>query len=671
MKVLTVPGRARHSKFGQDPAGTEQEIFDCTWESTKEDRQEPEEAERKISVFRFALFRNCRGHGFLSPLPLRLRLKRPFINSNSTVHKEKEMVDFRKALLLLAVLVFVSGIASAQALNCTLNGGAPPLLRAEGVAEEVGQAFITCQGGTPTASGQALPRINVRLFTNGYNITSKLIAVGSATASEATLLIDDPAPAAQVWASFPTPPQAPGCVAPYTGASCGNMFFAHQVSGNAQAIEWRDIPFDPPGTTTVRTLRFVNIRVNAALATGGNVTSLIPPPVNIFVSITGTLTLPITSPFLAVGYIQNGLRFSATAANFNQCASPLAWNTSSNPLPLPSTLPSGTASFTASFVELFPNAFRVRGGTGSTIPYGAPYQNDLTQIYNTESMFWGGVPGSGAYLNSGAGQATQATRLRLTFSGIPSGVNIAVPQTVTSGSGTTLTLLASPVDGSTASANGLVSLTGGAGAAVYEVTTANPGVTETLNVPVVIWYSGLPSLGSGTVSGSYAPLSTVDVASSTAPVPRFYQNPTATTAFTIVACETRLLFPFLTSIPGWDTGIAISNTTVDPFNTAAQTGTCTLFFYGTPGNTSQTSATIPAGGQLLMTLSGGNSAQNLNPVTGFTGYMIARCNFQYAHGYAFISDLGANKFAQGYLALILGSGLTTRYAGNASEALSQ
>jgi hypothetical protein len=556
------------------------------------------------------------------------------------------MVDFRKAILLLAVLVFATGIVSAQALNCMLNGGAPPLLRAEGVAEEVGQAFITCTGGAPTTPGQPLPRINVRLFTNGYNITSKLVLTGG-IASEATLLIDDPPPGAQVWASFPTPPQFPACAAPYTGSACGNMFFAHQVAGNPQAVEWRDIPFDPPGTGT-RVLRFVNIRVNAALATGGNVTSLIPPPVNIFVSITGTLTLPITSPFLAVGYIQNGLRFTVTSTTFTQCGS--------------------GGSFTARFIEQFPNAFRVRGAPNPPFPY----QNDLTQIYNTESMFWGGVPGSGAYLASTAGQATQATRLRIAFTGIPSGVNISVPTSITSGVGTTATLVPVGTDGSTAdTTTGAVTLTGGAGAAVYEVTAGNPGATETIPVSVSVTYTGLPALGSGSVLGSFAPISTTDVASATAPVPRFYQNPTATSAFTIVACETRLLFPFLTSIPGWDTGIAISNTTVDPFNTPAQSGACTLFFYGTPSNTSQTSASIPAGGQLLMTLSNGNSTQNLSPLTGFTGYMIARCNFQYAHGYAFISDLGANKFAQGYIALVMGGGLTSRYSANAAEALDQ
>jgi hypothetical protein len=33
--------------------------------------------------------------------------------------------------------------------------------------------------------------------------------------------------------------------------------------------------------------------------------------------------------------------------------------------------------------------------------------------------------------------------------------------------------------------------------------------------------------------------------------------------------------------------------------------------------------------------------------------MIASCNFQYAHGFAFISDLGASRVAEGYLALVM------------------
>jgi hypothetical protein len=33
--------------------------------------------------------------------------------------------------------------------------------------------------------------------------------------------------------------------------------------------------------------------------------------------------------------------------------------------------------------------------------------------------------------------------------------------------------------------------------------------------------------------------------------------------------------------------------------------------------------------------------------------MIAQCRFQYAHGFAFISDVGARNLAMGYLALII------------------
>jgi hypothetical protein len=38
---------------------------------------------------------------------------------------------------------------------------------------------------------------------------------------------------------------------------------------------------------------------------------------------------------------------------------------------------------------------------------------------------------------------------------------------------------------------------------------------------------------------------------------------------------------------------------------------------------------------------------------GFQGYIIAQCRFRFAHGFAFISDYGNNKTAQGYLALIM------------------
>ena len=46
------------------------------------------------------------------------------------------------------------------------------------------------------------------------------------------------------------------------------------------------------------------------------------------------------------------------------------------------------------------------------------------------------------------------------------------------------------------------------------------------------------------------------------------------------------------------------------------------------------------------------------PTPGFQGYMIAVCNFRYAHGFAYISDVGAQKLAHGYLALVLDNAST-------------
>jgi len=530
-------------------------------------------------------------------------LKRPFINSNSTVHKEKEMVSFRKGILLLALLVFAAGFASAQfgPLNCTLNGGAPPLLRAEGLAEEVGQAFIQCTGGNPFQPAI----INVRVFTPGYNVTSRLLSNGKL---EAALLIDDP---------------APGTVD--VGA---NAFFADPVPGNAQAVEWKNITFTPPGTAGVtRTLRMVNIRVNASAAG----LTVVPTPVNLLVSVTGSLTLPLSSPFLVVGYIQKSLEVSVTGADLSQCEPP-------------------SAPVKVIFKELIPNAWRTRGATTA--------QNNLQQIYNTESMYWDTTPTDWP---ADAGVATQATQLQVKFSNLPSGVGIGTVTPVVTGSSTPTTFTSS-VSGTT------ITLT--------VDTNADVGASETLTVSVAITYpsSGLPGIGTGSVAGSYAPTSTVITPIAT-PVPRFTDTGAASDALTINPCETRLLFPFVTSISGWDTGIAISNTSKDPFGTGEQSGSCTLYFYGQPSDSNQTtSVDIAAGQQMLMTLSGGNSAQGLNAVPNFTGYVIAVCKFQYAHGYAFIRDLCANKFAQGYIALILGKSKIEnddRYGASPSEMLEQ
>jgi hypothetical protein len=135
------------------------------------------------------------------------------------------------------------------------------------------------------------------------------------------------------------------------------------------------------------------------------------------------------------------------------------------------------------------------------------------------------------------------------------------------------------------------------------------------------------------------------IASSSLPIPRFIDTSTATNVVAVTICRTNLLFPFVTNQSGFDTGLAISNTSTDPFGTAAQQGPCTLNFYGANAPAAVTTASIASGTTYT------NLASLAAP--NFQGYMIAVCNFQYAHGFAFVSDLGARNLAMGYLALII------------------
>ena len=84
-----------------------------------------------------------------------------------------------------------------------------------------------------------------------------------------------------------------------------------------------------------------------------------------------------------------------------------------------------------------------------------------------------------------------------------------------------------------------------------------------------------------------------------------------------------------------------------------------------------TPSIIKAGEQLVFTLSAGGT--NSVPATqGFQGYLIIRCNFQYAHGFAFVSDLGAQRLAMGYLPLVMDGAISTLpRTGVRSEPLNQ
>lgn len=537
------------------------------------------------------------------------------------------MVEFRKAFLLLAGLVMATGLVSAQVnpLQCTANAGVPPIARAEGVAEEVGQVIINCTGGASTAAGLPIPTVNVQIFLN-TNITSRLLD-STGTRSEALLLIDEPVGLEQVEAPsvpFVGSVTASGNGTYKTPGAAGRITVFGAQQAAPSSLVWLNVPFDPPGTTPNRVIRLVNVRANANQLGVGS--SLIPNQISMFISISGTASLALNNPQLTVAFIQPGMKFSATSATYNQCEP-------------------GTKNYTISFAEMFGTAFRHQRSVGN--------QNVPGTIYNTESMFY-----SSAFTGIGvnAGLATQGTRLSARFSNVPANVAITVPVTGSTTGGDAAVLLASGTNGSTANATtGEVTLTGGAGAAVWEITASNPGAISTLSFVVSVSYKAnpLPGLGTATVAGNYAPVATTLTASTEA-APRFVENPQSATTFTINSCRTNLLFPFVSNQASFDTGIAISNTSKDPFGTVTQRGACTLNYYSaTNAPAAQTSVTINEGEQLIFNLSLGNATQNIVPTPGFQGYIIATCNFQFAHGYAFLSTPTQGGLAQGYLALVM------------------
>jgi hypothetical protein len=493
--------------------------------------------------------------------------------------------------------------------------------------------------------------------------------------------------------------------------TAGANVFAGVASANQ--VTFYGIPILPPASAGVaRIFRITNVRLNANALAGGGLAGT--QSVVASISISGNTSVLVNSPTPIVGFIQSGLSASlrnngnaggGSSATFSQCSSASVGN--------------GGNLDIVRFSENFGTAFKTRvSPTASTSGQAVVLQNVPGFSYNSESGFVTSLM-SGTSYGISAGLADYGTRLKAVFNNVPAGVTIYVSTTNVVNLYTSGGAMAQPAINSSSSfaqlvltettpdtggiapvvpATAYVTYTSGSttanaigyapvsvnsagqGVAVWEVINTNPSTVENFDFGVYASYTANaagnspPPTGStpATVTLSFAPTATelafpasaAVAASSTLTLPRFSDAASsATSLFSIALCTTNLLFPFVTNQAGFDTGIALLNTTSDPFGTAAQQGTCTMYFYGnnapanfvtpviTPGLGVNTS---PAGNWAFM-------ASNIAP--NFEGYMIAICNFQLAHGYAFVSDVGAQKLAHGYLALILGNGTSKRAVG--------
>jgi hypothetical protein len=255
---------------------------------------------------------------------------------------------------------------------------------------------------------------------------------------------------------------------------------------------------------------------------------------------------------------------------------------------------------------------------------------------------------------------TRNTQVRVRLNGLPAGATVTWPATVAAVSAT------SQVE--------LISQTTTGDTATYEFTTPFQNISDTtleqFNVTPTVTLSATPSFGVATVDiRLYPDIVTGDATVVTSAInittirPRFndpFIPSPAITFITVGPCRTNLLYPWTLNFAGFDTGIAIANTSTDPYGTVPQSGTCTVNLFPTDTTTTNgvssgpvisiTTNTVQSGGTWRATLSG------IPTFAGKAGYIIAVCNFQYGHGFAFFTDnfgVGAAATAQGYVANII------------------
>jgi hypothetical protein len=247
--------------------------------------------------------------------------------------------------------------------------------------------------------------------------------------------------------------------------------------------------------------------------------------------------------------------------------------------------------------------------------------------------------------------ANRNIRVHIVISTLPLNATLDWPDSVNaSAGGSRLELISQSSDGTDA---------------LYEYVTPDQALSDQFQEAFVITptFDYDPDTAEPGSSTAQARLEPQDAPNSTE-VPRFihpYIPSPPANFLTANKCTTNLLFTFVTNATGvgFDSGMAIANTSQDPYGTAPQHGTITLYFYGTNAPAPLTTPDVAAGATWAASLS------TIAP--GFQGYVIAIAQFQFGHGFAFITGKynpgSVYDVAEGYLANIIPDPTFTPLAG--------
>jgi hypothetical protein len=465
-----------------------------------------------------------------------------------------------------------------------------------------------------------------------------------------------------------------------TAAPLVQNTFLGRTAG-VRTIQFTNIPIEAPPGATHRFIRITNVRADASAVQP----AFLQGTITVSTGTTAGNTLTMTSNAPIVGIPQTDIALTSRTAPTGSSSAALTAAVSiaqcnvinSNLVSSTTNTPgAGSVLSTLRFAELSTTAFKgsVNGIIGNR--------------ENGAQLSAMPLAGGSLALPAGVGVASSGTRLIATFTGVPSGSRLFVSDkntwntpnalalnakliTAADGNGaggavpvgTSGTTGVGPAAVGNAGAVGanffLLPVSGGVATATWEVINDDPAQIETLDFQIIVAAAAaaVPVGTAGTtISGSLAPISTVKTATDkgTASIPRFINSALAVPGYGFATCVTNLLFPFVTNNGILNTGVAVSNTSMDIWGTAAQAGTCSINYFGqTAGGGSvpsaQTSSSIAAGQTLLFDLKSGGMGVGATP--GFFGYLIASCNFKMAHGIAFITDVNVAQLAFGYVAL--------------------
>lgn len=308
-----------------------------------------------------------------------------------------------------------------------------------------------------------------------------------------------------------------------------NVFQGSPLGVNS--LVWRNVPLD--GT---RTFRLTNIRVSGAMSgAGGKVDATV-----VFMP-SGSNAPAYASPALRVATTQAGMVVNiARTLGFSACTAT-------------------TGNFQIRFSETFPASFKeplAEGGVNTRL----------------------GLPGSPG-----------GTRLKVVFDAMSQGT---LSVSTAHSTGTSSSARAKFVGGGTVSSDGTMvqlAVVEGKATAIWEIVSA-----DLTNVEIVTFQGTLvtttggaaassPTPGPYCATASFAPIWGAPDTVPATPLSRFSDYPSALTTLGLSG-GAGLLFPFTTNSLGFDTGLTVARTLLDPFVSTSSKG-CSLSVYGsnTPG----------------------------------------------------------------------------------------